>query len=254
MTSEFGAQDRGAPVGRIVDGRADSVAPPIDGTPSADPAAPVTGANARGSRAIREIVETLLLALVIFVGVRLVVLNFRVDGSSMIPNLHDREMLLVNRNVYFHFDANRLRNLLPGEDRDEQDVTYLFHPPERGDIVIFEPPVDDPEKPYIKRVIGLPGETVEVREGNVFIDGVELNEPYIDDGITECGSGNCRDTVGEGEVFVMGDNRQNSSDSRGFGPVDVDSIIGKAWITYWPMDDIGLVPHYDYPEIADSAS
>jgi signal peptidase I len=254
ITSEIGAQDRGTVAGRTADGRADNFVPSPELTQPPDSAPPVVSPTVRGSRAVREIVETLLLALVIFVGVRLVVLNFRVDGSSMIPNLHDREMLLVNRNVYFHFDANRLRNLLPGEDRDGEDVTYLFHPPERGDIVIFEPPVDDPEKPYIKRVIGLPGETVQVRGGNVYIDGVELNEPYIEDDITDCGgSATCpEETVGEGEVYVMGDNRQNSSDSRGFGPVDVDSIIGKAWITYWPMDEIGLVPHYDYPEIADS--
>ncbi len=82
----------------------------------------------RTARVAREVVETLLLALVIFVGVRLVVLNFRVDGSSMVPNLHDREMLLINRNVYFHFDANELWNLLPGDDREGDNVVYPFHP------------------------------------------------------------------------------------------------------------------------------
>ncbi len=200
-----------------------------------------------GVRAIREIVETLLLAVVIFVGVRLVVLNFRVDGLSMYPNLDDREMLLVNRNVYFHFDLNDVLNLLPGEDRSAKRIVYPFHPPERGDIIVFNPPVRS-DKPYIKRVIGLPGETVSVQDGFVYIDGQRLDEPYIDGPITACGARRQCDpvTVPEGEIFVMGDNRTNSSDSRSFGPVGIDRIIGKAWITYWPTNDIGLVPHQDY--------
>lgn len=215
------------------------------------PASSPTGAR-KGPRVAREIVETLLLALVIFVGVRLVVLNFRVDGSSMVPNLHNQEMLLVNRNVYFHFDLNELRNLLPGEDRDSEDIVYPFHPPERGDIVVFNPPTPvNNDKPYIKRVIGLPGETITFRDGGVFVDGQRLVEPYLDDDSTDCGR--CQaETVDEGEVYVLGDNRDNSQDSRMFGAVDVDSIIGKAWLTYWPMDELGLVPHYDYPEISDA--
>ncbi len=206
-----------------------------------------------GARAVREILETLLLAVVIFVGVRLVVLNFRVDGLSMYPNLEDREMLLVNRNVYFHFDVNDILNLLPGEDRDGERIVYPFHPPERGDIVVFNPPVRS-NKPYIKRVIGLPGETVSVQDGSVYIDGQRLSEPYIAGAVTSCGAERQCDpvTVPEGEVFVLGDNRANSSDSRSFGPVDVDRIIGKAWLSYWPMDEIGLVPHQDYPDFAES--
>ncbi len=203
-------------------------------------------------RAVRELVETLLLALLIFMGVRLVVLNFRVDGLSMFPNLHDREMLLVNRNAY-HFDLNSLWDVLPGLDDDDPRILFRFDPPERGDIVVFDPPEEpDPDKPYIKRVIGLPGETVTFRNGDVFINGQLLDEPYIDDGITECGRGEeCQVTVEEGQVFVLGDNRNNSSDSRAFGPVEVDQIIGKAWFSYWPMDEVGLVPHYDYPDMPE---
>lgn len=202
------------------------------------------------SRAVREVIETLLLAVVIFVGVRMVVLNFRVDGSSMAPNLHDQEMLLVNRNVYFHFDMNVLLNLLPGEDRDGENVVYPFHPPERGDIVVFNPPSES-EKPYIKRVVGLPGETVSYRDGFVYIDGEQLAEPYIDGAITECTRDDCERTIPDGEVYVLGDNRGNSSDSRIFGSITVESIIGKGWLTYWPTDEIGLVPHYDYPAFED---
>jgi signal peptidase I len=206
--------------------------------------------RAGGTRAVREVVETLLLAVVIFVAVRLIVLNFRVDGSSMAPNLQNQEMLLVNRNVYFHFDLNDIRNLLPGDDREGEDIVYLFHPPERGDIVVFDPPVESP-KPYIKRVIGLPGERVSIDNGFVYIDGQQLNEPYIDGAISECNRDACSWTVEDGQVFVMGDNRRNSSDSRMFGAIEVDDIIGKAWITYWPADEIDFVPHYDYPDLSD---
>ena len=200
----------------------------------------------QGLSAVREIVETLLLAFVIFVGVRALVLNFRVDGTSMSPNLVDREMLLVNRNLYFHFDLNRAMDRLPFVERDGERVVYPFHPPERGDIIVFDPPTVS-DKPYIKRVIGLPGETITIENGSVFVNGVRLEEPYIEDGITECSRSKCDPVrVGEGEVFVLGDNRRNSSDSRIFGAVPVDSIIGKAWLTYWPFDEFGLVPHFDY--------
>ena len=203
------------------------------------------------ARVVREIVETLLLAVVIFLAVRLVVLNFKVDGESMVPNLHDTEMLLVNRNAYLHFDLNRLLNPLPGEDREGERIVYPFDPPERGDIVVFEPPVSS-DKPYIKRVIGLPGETISFHRGEVYVNDEPLDEPYIDDGITRCERDeNCNVTVPEGEVYVLGDNRENSSDSRVFGPVSVDQIVGKAWFSYWPLDDLGLVPHYDYPDVPE---
>ena len=202
---------------------------------------------------IREIIETLLLALIIFIAVRAVVLNFRVDGLSMTPSLQDNEMVLVNRNVYLHFDKWALVDWLPGVAHAEEDVVYPFHPPERGDIVVFDAPVDNASKPYIKRVIGLPGETVEARDGRVYIDGQMVEEPYLEGETTFCRAN--RDcpavTVPEGHVFVMGDNRDNSSDSRAFGVVSVDNIIGKEWVTYWPFDAFGFVPHYDYPEIQD---
>jgi signal peptidase I len=243
--------------------------------PFAEPAAAATtaplpqAAPNRAGRAVREIVETLLLALVIFLGVRLVVLNFRVDGESMAPNLHNRQMLLVNRNAYVHVDLNRALDLLPGEDRDEERIWYPFEPPERGDVVVFDPPVSS-DKPYIKRVIALPGEHVSFDAGYIEINGQRLEEPYIDaeiaecrrdggcqpdQGVTECGRGRyCGLTLGEEEIYVLGDNRDNSSDSRSFGPVTIENVIGKAWFSYWPVDDVGLVPHYDYPTMPERAA
>lgn len=203
---------------------------------------------------VREIIETLLLALIIFLAVRAVVLNFRVDGLSMMPNLQNNEMLLVNRNAYVSFDSWALVDWLPLVDHEEENIIHLFDPPQRGDIVVFDAPVNGADKPYIKRVIGLPGETVEARNNHVFINGQQLDESYLEGELTWCGSegGSCPPvTVPEGSVFVLGDNRDNSQDSFEFGPVEIDNIIGKAWITYWPMDEIGVVPHYDYPEISD---
>jgi signal peptidase I len=138
-------------------------------------------------------------------------------------------------------------------EHKKDSILYDFHKHDGGEIDLFNSPVDNASKPYIKRVIGLPGETVEIHDDHVFIDGQQLDEPYLKGAATFCAGG--RDcppvTVPAGHVFVMGDNRDNSSDSRAFGVVDIDSIIGKAWITYWPFDAAGLVPHYDYPEIRD---
>ncbi len=225
--------------------------PPVAAPETAEPTAVAQPRNKRPS-AIREIVETLLLAVVIFLLVRAVVLNFRVEGLSMTPYLSDGEMLLVNRNAYANFDLYALIDWLPQVAHAQERTVYPFDPPERGDIVVFEPPTPS-SKPYIKRVIGLPGERVEIRDGAVFIDGQELNEPYLQGEETDCpGRGECGEVVvPEGQIFVLGDNRDNSQDSRAFGPVPVSDVIGKAWVTYWPTDHIGIVPHYDYPEIPE---
>jgi signal peptidase I len=212
-----------------------------DGRPEALPAeaaaAPARSTKDQAGRAVREIVETLLLAALIFFLVRLVVLNFRVDGESMVPNLADGQMLLVNRNAYQSF-------AIGGNEY------YPFDPPERGDIVVFDPPRGS-DKPYIKRIIGLPGDEVTFGDGHVFINGVMLEEDYIEDR-TGCGkrSDNCDVVVPEGHVYVLGDHRTNSSDSRVFGAVPVEDIVGKAWLSYWPLDDVGFVPHETYDEVA----
>lgn len=212
------------------------------------------GERRKQSSLVREVIETLLLALIIFVAVRAVVLNFRVDGLSMTPSMQNNEMVLVNRNAYLHFDTWALVDWLPFVEHDEENVVYPFDPPERGDVIVFNAPVANPDKPYIKRVIGLPGETIEIRDDHVYIDGERMDEPYLDGERTFCaGRTACEPvTVPEGHVFVLGDNRDNSSDSRAFGPVSVDRIIGKAWLTYWPFDAAGIVPHYDYPELNEA--
>jgi len=206
------------------------------------------------SSALREIVETALIAILIFVGVRTLVLNFRVDGSSMLPSLVNGEMLLVNRNAYDSFDLYTLVDWLPGVNHaDAKDFTP-FPGPHRGDVIVFNPPVTS-DKPYIKRVIGLPGDTVEIKDGSVFVNGIQLDETYLHGDTTDCQPRACDPiVVPDGEIFVLGDNRAHSSDSRYFGTVKISEVVGKAWITYWPIGHIGKVPTSDYDELNGNGS
>jgi signal peptidase I len=197
---------------------------------------------------VREIIETAIIALLIFAAVRAVVLNFRVDGTSMMPNLINGEMLIVNRNAYKTFDLYGLVDWVPGvEHADAKDISP-FSSPHRGDIIVFDPPVNS-NKPYIKRIIGLPGETVEVKNGGVYIDGELLDEPYIEAGITDCSGQYCGPvTLDDSQIWVMGDNRRNSSDSRSFGPAQISSVEGEAIVTYWPLSEVSHVGTVDYDD------
>jgi signal peptidase I len=189
----------------------------------------------------REILETALLTIVIFITVRAMVLNFKVDGLSMAPTLQHGQYLLVNRAIYFNVDvelARRVNTALPAVG----DRAYLFATPQRGDIVVLWPPSSS-DRPYIKRVIGLPGETIAIRNGVVTINGVALDENYIKAPPAYVMAPR---KVGTGEYFVLGDNRNNSSDSHLFGTVQADHIVGKAWISYWPAPLIGFVPEVTY--------
>lgn len=175
---------------------------------------------------IRELFETVILALLIFLGFHLSVGNYRVEGSSMAPNLEEGEYVIVNKLVY----ARPPLDLIPfvGEPEDP----YLFRSPRRGEVIIFEFP-RDMERDFVKRVIGLPGDTVEIKRGQVIVNDIPLDEPYI----THQSTGNHpRTTVPEGSYFVLGDNRRASNDSRDWGPVSESRIIGRAWVSFWPLD------------------
>lgn len=198
---------------------------------------------------VRELLETAIFILLVFFIVRGIVQNFKIEGSSMEPTLHTGQYILVNKLVYFHFDINAPLRLLPGQETLPQRIIYPFHQPHRGDIVVFEYP-RDVSKDYIKRVIGLPGETVEFRDGAVFVNGVELQESYLEGAKTYCvGGASCQQgpvEVPEGTIFVMGDNRANSSDSREWNALPLDRVVGQAWVIYYPVSDWGLVPHHEY--------
>jgi signal peptidase I len=194
-----------------------------------------------------EIIETILLALLIFLMVRGVVLNFRVDGNSMEPTLSHAEMLIINRRAYTSFDFNAVVSVLPGVDRETEDRRYIFNPPKRGDIVVFRPPGASSD-PYIKRIIGLPGDTVEIHDGAVYINAHRLEENYVSSPTSWRGGDQSSLVIPEGEYFMLGDNRENSSDSRSFGTVPKDDIIGKSWLAYWPPGSVQIFPQPAYAD------
>ena len=138
----------------------------------------------------------------------------RVEGQSMEPNLHTDQRLVVEK------------------------VSYHFHGPQRFDIVVIRMPEQNDEL-LIKRVVGLPGETVEIHDGQVYINGQPLEEPFVTAGTRPGRSETV--LVPPLHVFVMGDNRGHSNDSRSFGPVPIENIVGRAWLSYWPLEEVGLV-------------
>ena len=180
---------------------------PID-VPDTESLPPQAPPESRSGAFVREMMETLLLAVVLFVAVRAVVQNTRVEGHSMEPTLHDGQHVMVNKLIY--------------------DVTE----PRRGDIVVLRSPEGGP-KPLIKRVIGLPGEEVRLVQGQVYVGGVRLDESYLPPSHGNETWGPY--TLQPGEYLVLGDNRDNSNDSRRFGPIQRSAIIGKAWFSLWPL-------------------
>jgi len=166
---------------------------------------------------LKELFITLGLALVIFLLLQTTIQSSIVLGSSMEPGLEDGQRLIINKAVYH------------------------FRDPARGDVIILHPPIE-PQKEYVKRVIGIPGDTVEVRNGVVYINGSPLYEPYI----KEAPRNNFSPfTVPENNYFVMGDNRNNSNDSRTGWTVTSDNIIGEAWLRIWPLSKWGTVQSYN---------
>jgi signal peptidase I len=193
----------------------------------------------RVGRATLELAQTLVLAVLIFLAVRSMAQNFRVEGASMEPGLHNGQYLLVNKAVYFKLNLKTLDKYLPFIHPGDNPERFIFHGPQRGDVIVFEFP-EDRSRDFIKRVIGIPGDTVKVDEGTVYVNGVPLTEPYVNE---EHRSNMDEKVVPPGEYFVLGDNRGNSSDSRSWGFVPEENIIGRAMFTYWP--DLGGVGNRD---------
>ena len=191
------------------------------------------GAGHVNMRAIvRELFETVILALFIFLILQLSVQTYRVQGPSMRPTLEDHEYVLVNKLVYLRVDPKQVASLLPFVDVDEESPVYPFHPPQRGEVVIFKFPGDQ-TRDFVKRVIGVPNDVVEIRRGDVFVNGQMLDEPYItrrDDRSYE------PYTVPPDSYYVLGDNRRASNDSRDWNAVPADNMIGRAWASFWPLD------------------
>ena len=186
---------------------------------------------------VRELIETVLLALAIFLTLQFSVQNFRVEGSSMRPTLEEDQFLLVNKIVYLRIDRDSITRLLPFIDDDGDETFFAFHPPKRGEVIIFHFP-RDPSRDFVKRVIAVPGDTVEIRRGQVYINGIALDEPYI----THPDTRSVAPTrIGPEFYYVLGDNRGSSNDSRDWGPVPTENIIGRAWVSYWPLENFNVL-------------
>jgi len=175
---------------------------------------------------IDEIIRTVIFIVVVTVLFDMAVPRSLVDGRSMQPTFEDSERLIVSR------------------------LHYLVTLPDRGDIIVFNSvDLNDPDVMLIKRVIGLPGDTVRFTDQNVYVNDILLDEPYI---LEACSEFRCEDAVtvlGEGEYFVMGDNRNNSQDSRRFGPVPISHIVGRVVFRYWPPERVEVIEHQNYEGI-----
>lgn len=174
-----------------------------------------------------DFLETSVVALSIFVVVYLFFVQpHEIKGNSMEPNFHNNEYILTDK------------------------ISYRFSEPQRGDVIIFKAP-RNPDQDYIKRIIGVPGNMVKIQGGSVYINGVKLDETYLKDSTNLLPGNSLKEgqeiTVGPNTFFVLGDNRSHSSDSREFGPIASNLIIGKALLRYWPLTEFGLVSgaHYN---------
>jgi signal peptidase I len=165
-------------------------------------------------RFLVDILETLVLSLVLFVSINMISARIRVDGASMEPTLVSGEYVIINR------------------------LSYRLGSPQRGDIIVFHFP-RDPKEEYIKRLIGLPGDEVEVKNGAVYVNGQLLDESYLNVKMDYYGTWR----IPAGQLFVLGDNRNNSSDSHDWGTVPMDYVVGKAVLVYWPPPAWGLIDH-----------
>jgi signal peptidase I len=187
-----------------------------------------------------ELVQTVVLAALLFLAVRALAQNFRVEGSSMEPGLHNGQYLLVNKAIYYKINLNTLAKYIPFVDAGDDPDRYLIRGPKRGDVIVFRFP-GDTHRDFIKRVIGLPGDTVHITEGIVYVNGTPLDEPYVNgQTVTEF----AKTVVPPRNYFVLGDNRRNSSDSRSWGFVPEENVIGQALISYWPLDTFGGVGNH----------
>ena len=181
-----------------------------------DPAPlPVGEGNLRGM--LVDILQTLLISAVLFLIINFASARIRVESVSMRETLHPGDFVLVSR-VAYH---------IKGYETGEVG---------RGDVVVFDPPFES-EEPYVKRVIGLPGEVVTIENGKVYVNDVLVQEPYVQVDFHTNGTWD----IPTNEIFVMGDNRNNSSDSRSWGTVPIENIIGKALFVYWPLEQLGAL-------------
>ena len=162
---------------------------------------------------VRELFKTIILSLLVFMAMHISVQNYRVQGPSMQPTLVQGEYVIVNK------------------------LVYAFQPPKLGEVVVFQFP-EDRSRDLVKRVIGVPGDTVSMKNGLVILNNAVLEEPYVTRGDSTTMP---PITLGVSEFFVLGDNRQSSNDSRNWGAVTLEDLIGRAWVRFWPVDKLNIL-------------
>ena len=209
------------------------------GANAGEPAVPQT-ASTTAVAVAGEMVQTIVLAVILFLLIRNFIQNYRVENISMEPNLHEGQFLVINRFAYcpgFHLDISPLNVHV--------ERTWCLWQPKRGDVIVFHYP-PDPTKDYIKRVIGLPGDKIEVRNGRVYVNGDMMSEPFgPNPGVYNAPTA----LLGPDELYVMGDNRPASSDSRSWGSVPMKDVVGRAWLRYWPPEKWSIIPQWSFPEL-----
>ena len=185
---------------------------------------------------IREIIETAVLAILIYLILQGSVGNRQVVGASMKPTLEDGEFMLSNKLAYSEINVGALAENVPFLKSYSDKRWRPFGSPRRGDIVLVRF-VQEPDLVRVKRVVGVPGETIEMQHGKLYLNGIPQTEPFV-----KFFTPGDFDPVklGPGEYFVLGDNRPVSLDSRQFGPVPEENIVGKRWVTYWPCSQISI--------------
>ena len=185
---------------------------------------------------LREAIETVALVLFFVLVLQSAIQNYRVEGPSMLPYMENLDRVLVNKLGYTAIDAERAIGWIPSVDVEEGTVWRPVGEPSVGDVVVFRWPVDERQF-FVKRIIGLPGDTIRIERGVVYRNGTPLEEPYIEHESYETIVGRI---IQEGEYYVLGDNRAQSDDSRRWGAVPEENIIGEVWLTYWPFNRFTL--------------
>lgn len=178
--------------------------------------------------ALFDFLQSIVVMLAVMVMIYLFVMSPQeIDGASMEPNFHDGEYILTNK------------------------IEYKLNVPQRGDVVIFKSPIN-PQRDYIKRIVALPGERIRLSHNTIYINDQPLHEPYIPENIYTVQGSYLKDNneivIPQDKYFVLGDNRQHSSDSREFGPIEKTEFIGKAYLRYWPFTRFGILPRPEYKQ------
>ena len=189
-------------------------------------------------KSIRDISETTITAVLIFVILQISTQSFRVDGRSMDPTMADGQHVLINKFIYASADRGIFGDILHAiKGDDDGERAYLFHGPQRDDVIVFTPPTGPIAEFLVKRVIGIPGDEIDIRGGQVWVNGEPRDESFP---VTRENGGVYPLTVDADNLFVLGDNRDRSNDSRTWGQLPARNVVGRVWFGYWPPEQMKL--------------